>query len=282
MLQQPQTCRLCRTATPVSPDTAQICTGTNVTPGVSSALGQLLAMRVDTGEAGGLGNHTCKRSDDSGVETGDLASLGLSGQNGLSNAPWDATVLPSPSPIIPNTYYSLVAPRRDNCVNYGGTFSNAYLTSTPPGSTLRHPIDFFDSTVNPNMSQSIINRSISPILVVSPHHNAVVSARTANIYENPVNSSGLILSSVVLQPQTMTGLPAKTGCDVSTSSFSPRQAPQIFPDLSVLPLKFCEHGSFAVCTTSAPVATDHLIHVNAYHRPFDCSEGEEEESGTKV
>ncbi|KAF7262456.1 hypothetical protein EG68_00271 [Paragonimus skrjabini miyazakii] len=279
---QSQNCRLCRTATPVASDSAQVYTGETVTPGVSSDHGQLMAMRVDIGETGGLGNHNCKRSDDSGVETGDLTSVGLSGQNGFSNAPWGAMVLPSPSPTIPHAYYSFLTPRRDNCVNYGETFANAYLTSTPPGSTLHPPTGFFDSNVNPCMSQSIMNRSISPILVVSPHHNVVVSTRTANIYENPVNSSGLILPSVVLQPQTIIGLPAKTGCGVSTSSFSPSQAPQIFPDLSVLPLKFCEHGSLAVSTTSIPVATDHLIHVNAFHRPFDCSEGEEEESGTKV
>ncbi|KAF5406373.1 hypothetical protein PHET_00105 [Paragonimus heterotremus] len=279
---QSQNCRLCRTATPVTSDAAQVYTGETVTPGVSSTHGQLMAMRVDIGEAGGLGNHNCKRSDDSGVETGDLTSVGLGGQNGLSNDPWDAMILPSPSPIIPNAYYSFVASQRDNCVNYGETFANTYLTSTPPGSALQHPTGFFDSNVNPCMSQSIMNRSISPILVVSPHHNVVVSTRTANIYENPVNSSSLILPSLVFQPQTIIGLPAKTGCGVSTSSFSPSQAPQIFPDLSVLPLKFCEHGSVAVSTTSIPVATDHLIHVNAFHRPFDCSEEEEEESGTKV
>ncbi|KAF6772803.1 hypothetical protein AHF37_08131 [Paragonimus kellicotti] len=279
---QSQNCRLCRAATPVTSDSAQVYTGEAVTAGVPSAHGQLMAMRVDIGETGGLGNQNCKRSDDSGVETGDLTSVGLGGQNGLFNAPWDAVVLPSPSPIIPNAYYSFVAPRREHCFNYGETFSNAYLTSTSPGSTLHHPAGLFDSNVNKCMSQSIMNRSVSPILVMSPHHNVVVSTRTANIYENPVNSSGLILPSVVLQPQTIIGLPAKTGCGVSTSSFNPSQAPQIFPDLSVLPLQFCEHASVAVSTTSIPVATDHLIHVNAFHRPFDCSEGEEEESGTKV
>ncbi|TGZ60865.1 hypothetical protein CRM22_008296 [Opisthorchis felineus] len=219
---------------------------------------------------------SCKRSDDSGIETSDVSGLvGVTGRNGYpisSGSAWNTVVLRSPSPFSPNAYYSLVSPRRS--IIYGETIPNihaaGYYTSTSQTAECNKIHDPILSEIATTVTYSRPQQSISPILVVTPNHT-----NSTNMFESSVSSSGILLpSAVVFQPQTVINLPQPQTKSLycalpTTSSFNSvaqdLAPPHMIPEMSVLPLSFCGPTPVSVMSDSTAMATDKhqpMIHVN--------------------
>ncbi|CAH8654730.1 unnamed protein product [Dicrocoelium dendriticum] len=159
------------------------------------------------------------------------------------NAPqWSTVFVGHTSPVRQNAYYSLVSPRQLHPYQHGETFVNAHVeacfVSSSSQSTSELPLN--------SMYDSIHNPSVTTVLVVSTPYSVDTTAGNTGVYGNTHTATGLLFPSVMFHPQPPTFLPQKYPCINPVPDFSSittnvnRLSLDISPDITVLPLNFCE------------------------------------------
>ncbi|TPP62499.1 hypothetical protein FGIG_04401 [Fasciola gigantica] len=217
----------------------------------------------------------CKKSDDSGCELGDVTSISP-GPNDATFREKTTAVCQEFQPLL-NTIFLQNPPvvgypsNKAQCdtvrnnSKYGKTFFNAYagtdvdpstnLTSSQQRSVQMQPMCdqsaniMYDSIHGSStFERPLLTNPLSPILVVTP------TLAQSDVYDNSILPTSLFIPQVVFSsPNGLITSPVKSSCFTSRlqsrslrsivpndSSSLLRNAPDIYPDLSVSPLKFSD------------------------------------------